>query len=410
MSQTQHVWKDIPAKYLYRLVDDRVTSLADLDVPLLSVSIYRGIVPRSEITDKEAWADDFMNYKRCSPGDVVINRMSAYQGAIGISTYEGIVSPEYLVLRPSEKAHPSFLCFLIKSSWFVSQMAARVRGIGSVEQGNVRTPRINPFDLGAIPVRLPSCAIQRAIAHYLEAETGRIDSLIEKKRRMTALIREENVASLDATLSWLGERWPTVRLRWCMRRIVDGTHGTYERVDKGLPLLSAKNLLEGRVHISDDESLISEADYRQIIRSRCFRPGDILVGVIGGSIGNVARLQDTDPLAFQRSVACLSPGPSYLGDFLFHVVRSHHFQHQMQLAANESAQAGVYLGGLADIQVPFPPLDEQARLSASFEHDLDRVERLVAGQVRAVTLLNERRAALITAAVTGDLDIPGVAA
>lgn len=121
-----------PVKYLYDVQDDRAGG--DSELPLLSVSISRGVLPRSELVDGDPRADDLSNYKRCSPDDIVINRMSAYQGAVGISRTEGVVSPDYLVLRPRSGTEPRFLSYLIKSAWFIGEMSSRVRGIGSIDQ------------------------------------------------------------------------------------------------------------------------------------------------------------------------------------------------------------------------------------------------------------------------------------
>ena len=139
------------------------------------------MVPRSTLTDNVPRADDLANYKIASCGDIVINRMSAYQGALGIALQDGTVSPEYIVLRPGPTVDGRFLTYLFKSSWFVSQMTLRLRGIGGTEQGNVRTPRINPEDLGRIPVAIPSKDEQQVIADYLDAETARIDALVERR-------------------------------------------------------------------------------------------------------------------------------------------------------------------------------------------------------------------------------------
>lgn len=138
-------------------------------------------MPRSTLTDKQHRADDLSLYKICDAGDIVINRMSAYQGALGISPAAGLVSPEYLVLRTHEDVDARYLTYLIKSDWFVGQMSARVRGIGSLEQGNVRTPRINADDLGGIEVTLPHLDEQRRIATFLDAETARIDRLMRMR-------------------------------------------------------------------------------------------------------------------------------------------------------------------------------------------------------------------------------------
>lgn len=247
---------------------------------------------------------------------------------------------------------------------------------------------------------------QQAIADYLDAETARIEALIIKRRRMIELLEEQFASTVSQSLSGLRDAVP---LRRIARRIVDGTHGSFERVDSGLPLLSAKNLRAGFVRVTDDESWISPDDHREITKSRRFEPGAILLGVIGGSIGNVARLRVGDPLAFQRSVAAIMVGSDYSTELLWYVANSRRFQESLQLAANSSAQAGVYLGDLASIFVPFGPRKVQVEIVtrlARTERRFRTLGSLIKGQL---ALLIEHRQALITAAVTGELDIAGAA-
>ena len=86
-----------------------------------------------------------------------------------------------------------------RSAWFIGEMASRLRGIGNTENGAVRTPRINPEDLGDISVAFPSPEEQRCIADFLDVETGRIDTLVDKKRHLLTLL-EERIDSRILTL------------------------------------------------------------------------------------------------------------------------------------------------------------------------------------------------------------------
>ena len=176
-----------------------------------------------------------------------------------------------------------------------------------------------------------------------------------------------------------------------------------------MPLLSAKNLRDGRVVVGEDEAWISTHDYVEITRSRRFAPGSVLLGVIGGSIGNVARLALGDPLAFQRSVAALSPGPLLDGEYLWHVSRSCDFREQLFQFANISAQAGVYLGDLGSVLVPLPSLEDQERVACALQKEGARTDRLTACLRHQLNLLGEHRQALITAAVTGEYATLGAA-
>lgn len=192
-------WTPRRLKHLIREIDVRAGSRADLR--LLSVSIHHGVIPRASLTDRESRAEDFRNYKFVSAGDVVINRMRAFEGGAGISAHDGIVSTDYAVLRCMDELSPRYFHYLIRSHWFIAQMSVRLRGIGNAEVGNVRTPRINVEDLGQIRVPLPSTGVQERIVAVLDAEAARVSQLTRARERQIALLHERRQALITAAVT-----------------------------------------------------------------------------------------------------------------------------------------------------------------------------------------------------------------
>lgn len=194
-------WSILPVGRLYREVDTRCGTGSDL--PLLSVSIHRGVLPRDEMGfDKEPRADDMSNYKRVNSGDVVLNRMRAFQGGLGESKQAGIVSPDYMVIRPRpEQVTGHFLASLMRTQWFVEHMSSRLRGIGTVDQGNARTPRINPRDLAGIVVAVPPLSEQRSIGAAVDSQMFDLDALTQRASRAVELLRERRSALITAAVT-----------------------------------------------------------------------------------------------------------------------------------------------------------------------------------------------------------------
>ncbi len=184
--------------YLYTVIDRRANGAT---LPLMSVSIHRGVQCRNEVTDDEPRAADLSNYKLCEPGDIVINRMRAFQGALGVASEHGLVSPDYLVIRPAREISATWLATVLRSHWAVGEMRSRLRGIGSIEQGVVRTPRINARDLGEIRIRVPSLAAQNASMTEVVARWSRLDSLIGKCSKAVALLQERRSALISAAVT-----------------------------------------------------------------------------------------------------------------------------------------------------------------------------------------------------------------
>lgn len=186
-------------KWLLTEIDDRAGERASY-LPLMSVSISWGVRRRDE-GKAETRADNLQNYKVCRAGDLVINRMRAFQGALGLAPDEGIVSPDYAVTAIHDSVDAEWLAGAMKTADFVAQMAMRVKGIGSADLGNARTPRINMSDLGEIRVDVPARSLQAGEARSVRAETTRIDLLIAESERFIELARERRSALVTAAVT-----------------------------------------------------------------------------------------------------------------------------------------------------------------------------------------------------------------
>lgn len=187
-------------RWALREVDERAGVRA-VDLSLMSVSIDWGVRRRDETTNKLARAEDLSHYKVCLAGDIVVNRMRAFQGALGVAPQDGVVSPDYAVLRCAPEADPHWLAELMRTKAFVGEITLRLRGIGGTDSGNVRTPRINTADLLDIRVDVPEVTIQRAQLRSLIVDTSRIDALIAKAQEHIALAKERRSALITAAVT-----------------------------------------------------------------------------------------------------------------------------------------------------------------------------------------------------------------
>ena len=186
--------------YLLSEIDDRLGPAPP--PPLLSVSIHHGVIPFAQANpEREPRADDLEHYKRCRRGDIVLNRMRAFQGGIGRAMEDGIVSPDYAVLRPTVRGFAGYLNHLLRSPWFVGEMEALLRGIGGVDQGNVRTPRVNWDDLRTVVVPSPPPDTQVALAERLDLELTKTSKTQQVVERQVALLQERRQALISAAVT-----------------------------------------------------------------------------------------------------------------------------------------------------------------------------------------------------------------
>jgi len=400
-------WGFDRAKYFFEEIDQRA---GERDLPLLAVSIYRGVVPRSE-TESGARSGDLATYKMCEPDDIVINRMSAYQGAVGRAPVSGVVSPEYMVLRVRPGLDANYFGHLVKSSWFVSEMTAWLRGIGTPDQGNVRTPRVNVASLGNIRIPFPPEDEQRVIADFLDAETARIDSLIDTKRRLVRLLKEWEQASLLAFIGdWRNEL--TRSLRQYGTSVVTGPFGTQlsanEYVAGGVPVINPTHISGGSIE-PDHNVTVSESVSARLIRHR-LGIGDIVMGR-KGDVGRAALVREVSSgwICGSDSIAIRTDPNRLYPEFLSLALQVSLFRQQLEATSTGATLGNVNESNLLALRVPDKSLDGQRAAVANARAALGLVKQVRERLGSQLGLLRERRQALISAAVTGQLQVPRVA-
>lgn len=407
----------------YRVRDTRARELA-AELPLLSVSQTRGVVPRRALTgDDHGRATDLANYKVCFPGDLVINRMSAYNGALGIARQQGLVSPDYLVLEPRGIPDFRFHAYWLRSAEGQGRIRSLLRGIGSAEVNQVRTPRVNESDLRTLELSTPSTDDQVGIADYLDRETAQIDTLIAKQQQLIARLRERRHAQMvrgasqgvdggplkASSLGWtnhISAAWEELNLR---RVATMKTGHTPSRAkaeyweDTTLPwftLADVWQLRDGtRMYLGETANRISELGLANSA-AELLPAGTVVlsrtasVGFSGIMPVPMATSQD-----FWNWVCSERLVPEFLV-YLFRAMREN-FASLMMGSTHQT----IYQPVAAAIRIPLPPLDEQRRIVAYLDEQTAKIDTLIAKAERFIELAKERRAALITAAVTGQLDV-----
>lgn len=169
--------------------------------PLLSVTVDNGVLPRSEGTSNQSPSMSLGNYKCVETGDIVVNRMRAFQGALGHSPSPGITSPDYAVLTPSGDANTRYLSEMMRTPQFVSEISRRLRGIGGEESGAVRTPRVSVHDLLRIPTHLPTPTEQQRLVDDWSAFKRQADSIDADVSKAIALAKERRAALITAAVT-----------------------------------------------------------------------------------------------------------------------------------------------------------------------------------------------------------------
>ena len=143
----------------------------------------------------------------------------------------------------------------------------------------------------------------------------------------------------------------------------DGTHGSFKDDDNGIPLLSAKDISDGKIHVYEDSRRISISDYNTIHKKYELEIGDILLTIVG-TIGRTAMVDNSIKFTLQRSVAILRTNNEVSNNFIYYYIQSPTFQKRLKSMVNQSAQGGVYLNSLKKLKISIPnDLDEQNKIS-----------------------------------------------
>ncbi len=194
--------------------------------------------------------------------------------------------------------------------------------------------------------------------------------------------------------------WQTKTLGDLTKLIKDGTHGSHKDVKNGIPLLSAKDINSGKIHITSDARRISQDDFDAIHKNYQLKDGDVLLTIVG-TLGRIAVIRNyKSNYTLQRSVSILRFKDFVSPYFVQYVLYSENFQKDLLRRESKGAQGGVYLGDIAKIKISIPDLAEQERIVGvleAWDNYLEKLERKIQieeallKQILKSVLLNKER-------------------
>ncbi len=389
------------------------------------LSVYRdyGVIPKSSRDDNNNKpSDDLSPYQLVKPDDLVMNKMKAWQGSIAISEYEGIVSPAYFVYEPNFKlfdlAFPRYVHYLLRNPIYITQYMSRSKGI------RVNQWDLDPDEFKKIELLLPSKDEQSKIFEFLDHETAQIDTLIEKQQTLIQLLKEKRQAVIshavtkglnpdapmkDSGVEWLGEvpeHWNVGALKY-WADIIDCKHITAEFVEDGYPLASISEVKDWTVNLSTSKFTTKRYYLELIENGRKPIVGDILYSR-NATVGEAALVIDNMPdFAMGQDVCLIRSNDKILSDYIMYVLNSGIIKKQLDLAMVGSTFKRINVDNIRNFDISFPSIHEQQEIIDSLKTNIVKYDSLVEQAEQAIQLMQERRTALISAAVTGKIDVRG---
>jgi type I restriction enzyme S subunit len=405
------LFPDRRLKFAASINDETLAESTDADFELAYIDIGN--------VDSQGRIHDIINYRfGVAPsrarrivrdGDVIISTVRTYLQAIAPVENPPdnlIVSTGFAVVRPSNLLDHRFCKYALRANKFLWEVESRSTGVSY--------PAINASDLGDIKVSLPEIGTQRLIANYLDRETARIDGLIAEKERMLTLLEEKRAALISRVVTrgldpnaplkpsgqeWLGE----IPAHWRVERAKNLFTVRDERSDDGSEELLTVSHITGVTSRSEKDVYMFEADDKAGYK-RCM-PGDLAINTLWAWMGAMG----ISPLAgiVSPDYHVYTSKGELLPEYVDLLCRSWPFVAEVNRWSKGvwSSRLRLYPENFFEMRLPVPPQDEQAAIVRAIEVDQRKVSALRESLQLSITLAQERRCALITASVTGLLDI-----
>ena len=381
------------------------------DMKLLSVTIERGVIPQSRIsTKKDISNDDKSRYKVVRVGDLAYNKMRMWQGAVGISDYDGIVSPAYVILEPKNKAYSKFFHYLFRTKQFIIEADRYSYGLAD----DMNSLRYEHFKTIYSPVP-PQEEVER-IAGFLDERTAAIDAAIAKKERLLALLAEQKAilintavtrgldphASLkDSGIPWLGQ----IPAHWEVKRAKYIFHEVDERSQTGQEeLLSVSHVTGVTPRAEKNVYMFMAEDYAG---SKICRKNDLVINIMWawmGALGISDRMGIVSP---SYGVYRQQRQGIFNSWYLEHLLRSAQYvaEYNRRSTGLHSSRLRLYSHMFFDMELGYPSRKEQNEIEVQVKERTSLIDQTIETTSTEIERLNELRAILIASAVTGQIKL-----
>lgn len=283
-------------------------------------------------------------------------------------------------------------------------------------------PHVNGDELKSISFGIPSIYEQKQIAEFLDHETAKIDNLIEKQQQLIELLKEKRQAVIshavtkglnpdvpmkDSGVEWLGEvpkHWVPIQLGKVCYQVSDGPHFSPNYVDSGVLFISARNIKVNGWSL-DDAKYITEKDYNEFSKRVVPEIGDVLY-TKGGTTGIARTVDIEDKFQVWVHVAVLKIlKDKAVPDFIAYSLNGTSCYAQSQLYTQGATNNDLGLTRLIKIWLALSPKNEQQEIVDALNSITKKYDVITDNAMTAITILQERRTALISAAVTGKIDV-----
>lgn len=367
------------------LVREKADPATPFRIGLEAIESGTGRLVSEPVTDYAGPGTEFKN------GDLLFGKLRPYLSKAWLADRDGAAVGDFHVYRPTDRVSARYLRWVLLARNFLDPVVSSVFG--------AKMPRADWGFIRNVEIHVPPMDEQQVIADYLDRESGRIDTLIEEQLRLIEILRERRGAVLAEAFS-PGSTTETTKVGRLLS--VRPSYGVlvprYTDDDEGVPLVRVGDLL----NLTPERPLVSISIEQSDEYSRTkITGGEVLLGVVGKMGQAVVAPQWLAGANVARAVAVLRCKDPSVAPLLCSWLGSDHFLRQAEIATSgDSIQPTLGMKDLAGFDINLPSYAFAADVSSR----LARMDMLIAETERFIELARERRGALVTAAVTGQID------
>lgn len=421
LGQVPEHWDVEPNRALFEEIKDPNHP----DEPMLSVTISKGVIQQSALLSDTSKKDssnlDKAKYKLVRPDDIAYNKMRAWQGAIGGSRFQGIISPAYIVQRPRTGISSEYMNYLLRTPAFAKEAERWSYGITS----DMWSLRSEHFKM--IYCCRPTLPEQTIIVRFLDHADRRIRRYIRAKQKLLKLLEEQkqaiihravtrgldpNVRLKPSGIPWLGdipEHWEVRRAKAVCSAIIDCKNRTPETVDDGEYLVVRTTCIRNGQFDPSGGYKTDGKNYLIWSARGAPHAGDVFF-TREAPAGEACLVPERDDLCMGQRMMYFRPDPELLDpQFLLLNIYGPLTRTYVELATNGSTVGHLRLGQIYALPILWCPLEEQQAIIEHVEQANQHIDSTRINAEREILLLREYRTRLIADVVTGKLDVREVA-
>lgn len=391
------------------------------DDQMLTASQKYGVLPQAEFMLREGRRvveviQGVESLKHVEPDDFIIS-MRSFQGGIEWCRLRGSTSFHYVMLTPVKWVWPPFFAYALKSAPYIQALR---RTTDLIRDGQ----ELRFSNFAQVPLPLVPVDEQKAIAGFLDRETAKVDSLIDAQEKLIELLAEKRRATIShavarglnphapmkpSGVTWLGDvpaHWEVRPLKH-LGRIGNGSTPNRENpaywAEKGFPWLNSSVVNQDEV--TEAEQYVTDKALEEC-HLPVIQPPAVLVGITGQgkTRGMATQLQFTATV--NQHLAYIKPDTERLSvAYLLWSLSAAYDTLRTESEGAGSTKGAITCEQLGRFRIPVPRLNEQYEIARFLEFEAGKLDSLQADAERAISLLKERRSALIAAAVTGKIDV-----